>query len=208
MGHSSRVTIRAAALVAVDLWLLACGSAAPSAEEPTRAAPPGEPFAEAPAGPPIAASPNEPPPEAPPAPPIEDTDTGTAGRAGLEGDRAPDAVRLDDRRTSTSPPDLRGPHRPHPIQRELGFARPALRRCSERAELLTEAFATCACAVMCRQRFTVAVQDPESGPTTVRVPFVDVDGLSFQIEPDGTVSSCRYTVGARTLADVSCASSQ
>ena len=54
--------------------------------------------------------------------------------------------------------------------------------------------------MLCRQRF------PEDEATlSIRFPFMDVDGLAFTIEPSGRVSECSYAIGARRLADVTCA---
>ncbi|MEZ4336824.1 MAG: hypothetical protein R3B82_09375 [Sandaracinaceae bacterium] len=81
----------------------------------------------------------------------------------------------------------------------LATLRPAMIRCGQRHEGLTPGFAECACAVLCRARFPA-----EESTTTIRYPFVDVDGLAFTIEPAGRVSSCAYSVSGRVLADVAC----
>lgn len=83
----------------------------------------------------------------------------------------------------------------------LATLRPALTRCGARAEgALSPAFGACVCEVMCRARFPA-----EQETTTIRFPFIDVDGLAFTIEPDGRVSACEYSVSGTVLADHRCA---
>lgn len=88
--------------------------------------------------------------------------------------------------------------RPTRVQ-HLATLRPAMARCGQRHEGLTPGFAGCACEVLCRARFPT-----EEGTTTIRFPFVEVDGLVFTIEPAGRVSSCAYSISGRVLADITC----
>ncbi len=82
----------------------------------------------------------------------------------------------------------------------LRTLRPAFVRCGARARgALSAAFGACACEVMCRARFPA-----EEEITTIRFPFLDVDGLAFTIEPDGRVSACEYSVSGTVLADARC----
>lgn len=40
--------------------------------------------------------------------------------------------------------------------------------------------------------------------TRVRYPFMDIDGLEFEVGADGHVVYCRYSIGSRELANVPC----
>ena len=81
----------------------------------------------------------------------------------------------------------------------LATLRPALLRCGDRHDGLTPGFAACTCDVLCRARFPA-----EESTTTIRFPFIDVDGLVFTSTPEGRVTDCAYSVSGRVLADVTC----
>ncbi len=63
--------------------------------------------------------------------------------------------------------------------------------------------ARCVCRAICRASFRVAA-GAERSTTVVRYPFVDVDGLSFEVGGDGTVGWCRYQVLGRLDVEVRC----
>jgi len=65
------------------------------------------------------------------------------------------------------------------------------RACVSHRQLLDEGAARCMCRAVCAHRFEGAVRE-EGGSVEVRLPFREVDGLSFSIQGGGTVSWCRY----------------
>jgi hypothetical protein len=90
------------------------------------------------------------------------------------------------------------------LAHELRAFSPQLGACWSEGEPLSAGFATCVCDAICAHTFVAEGLAQGSGAVTLRLPFIDVDGLVFDVEPSGVVTTCRYEVGADVLADVAC----